>query len=326
MVDDGQTPEAAVAAPEGVFVHARALCESRQVGPGSRVWAFAHILPGARLGADCNVCDHVFIENDVVVGDRVTIKCGVQLWDGIELGDDVFIGPNATFCNDRMPRSKCYPAEYLKTRVEARASIGANATVLPGLTIGRNAMVGAGAVVTRSVPPNAVVVGNPARIVGYVDTLGQAEPGVSSGPVAPAVAGGVQLIRLPLVKDMRGDLTVGEFGRSLPFTPRRYFMVMNVPSQEVRGEHAHRECEQLLLCVRGRCQVMTDDGSVRREFTLDDPTLGLYLPPMTWGVQYKHSADALLLVFASHYYDADDYIRDYQCFLDTVAAGSGPAT
>jgi UDP-2-acetamido-3-amino-2,3-dideoxy-glucuronate N-acetyltransferase len=240
-----------VAAPEGVFVHARALCESRQVGPGSRVWAFAHILPGARLGADCNVCDHVFIENDVVVGDRVTIKCGVQLWDGIELGDDVFIGPNATFCNDRMPRSKCYPAEYLKTRVEARASIGANATVLPGLTIGRNAMVGAGAVVTRSVPPNAVVVGNPARIVGYVDTLGQAEPGVSSGPVAPAVAGGVQLIRLPLVKDMRGDLTVGEFGRSLPFTPRRYFMVMNVPSQEVRGEHAHRECEQLLLvCAR----------------------------------------------------------------------------
>ena len=279
MVDDAHTPEVA---PEGVFVHARALCESRQVGPGSRVWAFAHILPGARLGADCNVCDHVFIENDVVVGDRVTIKCGVQLWDGIELGDDVFIGPNATFCNDRMPRSKCYPAEFLKTRVEA-------------------------------------------RIVGYVDTLGHAEPGPSSGTVAPALEGGVQLIRLPLVKDMRGDLTVGEFGRSLPFTPRRYFMVMNVPSQEVRGEHAHRECEQLLLCVRGRCQVMTDDGSVRREFTLDDPTLGLYLPPMTWGVQYKHSADALLLVFASHYYDADDYIRDYQCFLDTVAAGPGPA-
>ncbi len=318
MVDD--------ALPEGVFVHAHALCESRQIGEGSRVWAFAHILPGARLGKDCNVCDHVFIENDVVIGNRVTIKCGVQLWDGIEVADDVFIGPNATFCNDRMPRSKCYPEVFLKTRIEARASIGANATVLPGLSIGRNAMVGAGAVVTRSVPPNAIVVGNPARIVGYVDTVDQG-PASAAGQGsmdAPMRAEGVQLFRLPLIKDMRGDLTVGEFERSLPFVPRRYFMVMNVPSQEVRGEHAHRECEQLLLCVRGRCQVMTDDGRVRQEFTLDDPTLGLYLPPMTWGVQYKYSADALLLVFASHYYDADDYIRDYQGFLDTVAGGSSP--
>ncbi|MCA0187931.1 MAG: WxcM-like domain-containing protein [Proteobacteria bacterium] len=304
----------------GVFIHEAALCESSQIGAGTRVWAFAHILPGARIGRDCNVCDHVFIENQVVVGDRVTIKCGVQLWDGLEVGDDVFIGPNATFCNDRMPRSKCYPAAYLATRIQAGASIGANATVLPGLTIGRNAMVGAGAVVTRSVPPNAIVVGNPARIVGYVDTVDQASATAPLSPQVPAAQGGVQLFRMPLIKDMRGDLTVGEFGRSLPFTPLRYFMVMNVPSQEVRGEHAHKACEQFLVCVRGRCQVMTDDGHLRQEFTLDDPTLGLYLPPMTWGVQYRYSPDTVLLVFASHYYDADDYIRDYQRFLDEVAS------
>ena len=304
----------------GVFIHDAALCESSQIGAGTRVWAFAHILPGARIGRDCNVCDHVFIENQVVVGDRVTIKCGVQLWDGLEVGDDVFIGPNATFCNDRMPRSKCYPETYLATRIQAGASIGANATVLPGLTIGRNAMVGAGAVVTRSVPPNAIVVGNPARIVGYVDTVDQASATAPLSPQVPAAQGGVQLFRMPLIKDMRGDLTVGEFGRSLPFTPLRYFMIMNVPSQEVRGEHAHKECEQFLVCVRGRCQVMTDDGHLRQEITLDDPTLGLYLPPMTWGVQYRYSPDTMLLVFASHYYDADDYIRDYQLFLDEVAS------
>lgn len=306
--------------PESVFLHPQALCESAQVGERSRIWAFAHVLPGARIGSDANICDHVFIENQVQLGDRVTVKCGVQLWDEISIGHDVFIGPNATFCNDRMPRSRCHPERYLPTVVEDGASIGANATILPGLRIGRQAMVGAGAVVTRSVPANAIVVGNPARIVGYVDTEADALPPSATlpGTTVPQHSGKVQLYRLPLIKDMRGDLTVGEFGRTLPFVPQRYFMVMNVPSQEVRGEHAHRECQQLLLCVQGRCQVMTDDGHRRQEFVLDDPTLGLYLPAMTWGVQYRYSADALLLVFASHPYAADDYIRDYQAFIDAV--------
>src|SRR5215510_5047166 len=101
----------------GVFIHPQALCDSTSVGKGTRVWAFAHVLPRAVIGADCNVCDHVFIENDVVIGDRVTIKSGVQLWDGLRIADDVFVGPNATFSNDRYPRSKVYPAEYLKTIV-----------------------------------------------------------------------------------------------------------------------------------------------------------------------------------------------------------------
>jgi UDP-2-acetamido-3-amino-2,3-dideoxy-glucuronate N-acetyltransferase len=150
-------------------VHERGLCESTDIGPGTRIWAFTHVLPGARIGADCNICDHVFVENDVVVGDRVTVKCGVQLWDGVRLADDVFVGPNATFTNDPFPRSRAWPERYPVTVVERGASIGANSTILPGLVIGERAMVGAGAVVTRDVPPGAVVVGNPARVVGHVD-------------------------------------------------------------------------------------------------------------------------------------------------------------
>ena len=157
-----------------VFVHEHGLCESATVGDGTRIWAFAHVLPGARIGADCNICDHVFVENDVVVGDRVTVKCGVQLWDGIRLADDVFVGPNATFTNDPFPRSKVYPASFPETTVGPGASLGANATILPGPPIGRDAMVGAGAVVTKDVPPHAIVVGNPARIVGYVDAQSRA--------------------------------------------------------------------------------------------------------------------------------------------------------
>ncbi|MFN8386468.1 MAG: acyltransferase [Anaerolineales bacterium] len=150
------------------FAHPNSIVESKQIGKATRVWAFAHVLPGAVIGEDCNICDHVFIENDVVVGNRVTVKCGVQLWDGIRLEDDVFVGPNATFTNDPFPRSKKYPTEFSKIVVQKGASIGANATILPGITIGQNSMVGAGAVVTRDVPPNSIVMGNPARIVNYV--------------------------------------------------------------------------------------------------------------------------------------------------------------
>ena len=134
------------------FIHPNALCESNQIGPGTRIWAFAHVLPKASIGADCNICDGVFVENDVVIGDRVTIKCGVQVWDGVTIEDDVFIGPNVTFTNDPFPRSKVYPEAFARTTIGAGASIGANATILPGLHIGVSAMIGAGAVVTRSVP------------------------------------------------------------------------------------------------------------------------------------------------------------------------------
>ena len=126
------------------------------------------------------------------------------------------------------------------------------------------------------------------------------------------------LIQLPLIQDPRGSLSVGEFGKSIPFEAKRYFIVFDVPSHELRGEHAHRECHQFLLCVKGSCSVITDDGSTRNEFVLDKPNIGAHLPPMTWGVQCNYSSDAVLLVFASHYYDDADYIRDYDEFIRLV--------
>lgn len=133
------------------------------LGEGTRVWQFVVVLAGARIGADCNVCAQVLIEGDVVVGDRVTLKSGVQLWDGVRLEDDVFVGPNATFTNDKVPHSRKPPPQFAQTHVKRGASIGANATILCGLTIGEHALVGAGSVVTRDVPAGEVWAGNPAR-------------------------------------------------------------------------------------------------------------------------------------------------------------------
>lgn len=305
------------------FQHPAAIVETSAVGRGTRIWAFAHVLPEAVIGSECNICDHVFIENKVSVGDRVTIKCGVQLWDGVTLEDDVFIGPNVTFTNDPFPRSKKWPEHFPTTLVRKGASIGANATVLPGLTIGSNAMVGAGAVVTRDVPPNAIVVGNPARIVGYVDTPRQPAVSHATGDQLPTFGvKGAALHRLPVIEDLRGKLSFGEIGQHLPFEPKRYFLVFDVPSQEVRGEHAHKTLHQFLVCVRGSVSVAMDDGSSRDEVTLDGPDLGLHIPPMTWGIQYKYSSDAVLLVFASDIYRADDYIRDYDEFLNLLSQGA----
>ncbi|MEC3888283.1 WxcM-like domain-containing protein [Xanthomonas campestris] len=307
------------------FVHPNALCESQAIGEGTRIWAFAHVLPGARIGKGCNICDGVFVENDVNVGDNVTIKCGVQLWDGLTLEDNVFVGPNATFTNDIRPRSKVYPDEFLRTTVEEGASIGANATILPGIHIGRNAMIGAGAVVTRSVPPNAIVVGNPAKIIGYADagTTATSRDASAAKPqtgIRTSSVKGVQLHTFNAIADMRGSLSVGEFEREIPFIPKRYFIVYDVPTEETRGEHAHLKCHQFLIAVKGSVHVVADDGHRREQFLLDKPNAGLYLPPMTWGIQYKYSDDAVLVVFASDFYDSADYIREYGSFLKQVRA------
>jgi len=154
---------------EEVFIHKLADAASEAIGRGTRVWQFVVILPGARIGAECNICAHVLIENDVVIGDRVTIKSGVQLWDGLRVGDDVFVGPNVSFTNDKFPRSKNFSSTFLQTIIENGASIGAGAVILPGLVIGRGAMVAAGAVVTKSVAPCSVVCGNPARHVRVLE-------------------------------------------------------------------------------------------------------------------------------------------------------------
>lgn len=318
--------------PRPYSLHPLSLCESNTVGPRTRIWAFAHVLPGARIGSDCNICDHVFIENDVVLGDRVTVKCGVQLWDGVRLEDDVFVGPNATFTNDPYPRSKGRPGVFAATMIRRGASLGANCTILPGVTVGISAMVGAGSVVTRDVPPFAVVVGNPARIAGYEHAdRSPRRTGRPDTPIARAAdapkdlrVAGVSLLRLTRAEDLRGSLVAGDFGADLPFVPRRFFTVFGVPSKEVRGEHAHRECTQLLVCLTGSVAVVVDDTRDREEVRLDDPGVGLLIPPMVWDIQYRYSPDAVLLVLASHEYDSDDYIRDYDQFLKEVGSLARP--
>jgi UDP-2-acetamido-3-amino-2,3-dideoxy-glucuronate N-acetyltransferase len=244
-----------------------------------------------------------------VVGDRVTVKCGVQLWDGTRLADDVFVGPNVTFTNDQFPRSKKYPETFARTVVEQGASIGGGAVILPGIRIGTGAMVGAGAVVTSDVPAHAVVVGNPATIVRYLEDQ---EPEPPLTPAKPEAEGPT------LARDMRGSLMALELESQLPFVPRRFFCVYGVPSRKVRGQHAHRVCHQYLVALAGSVICLVDDGTSRHTVRLDDPGTGLHIPPMTWGTQFDYSPDAVLAVFASHPYDSDDYVRDYQEFVSMV--------
>lgn len=151
------------------FIHPLADVQTTMIGARTKIWQFSVVLENAKIGENSNICAHTLIENDVSIGNNVTVKSGVYLWDGITLEDNVFIGPCVTFTNDKHPRSKQYPEEFLRTVVGEGASIGANATILPGIKIGKKSMIGAGAVVTKDVPENAIVVGNPAFIKGYIE-------------------------------------------------------------------------------------------------------------------------------------------------------------
>jgi len=150
------------------MIHPLTDVQSINIGEGTKVWQFCVILKNAVIGKNCNINCHVFIENDVVIGDNVTIKPGVQIWDGLRIENNVFIGPNVTFTNDLVPRSKIYPDRFETTTIENGASIGANATIIAGVRIGANALVGAGAVITKDVPPYTVWYGNPAIQKGYI--------------------------------------------------------------------------------------------------------------------------------------------------------------
>jgi UDP-2-acetamido-3-amino-2,3-dideoxy-glucuronate N-acetyltransferase len=308
------------------MIHPLSDVQSEKIGENTQVWQFCVILSGASIGSNCNICAHCFIENDVVIGNNVTIKSGVYLWDGLRIEDDVFVGPNVTFTNDKFPRSKKHQDVPLGTFLSKGSSIGAGATILPGVIIGEGALVGAGAVVTKSIPPMSVVAGNPAKIVGYVNApknnyklfKGDNSSNSEKFSFEKTSVNGVTLHHFPLVNDIRGDLVFGEFEKTVPFIAKRFFVITNVPSLQVRGEHAHFKCHQFLICTKGSCSVVFDDGENREEVTLDQPNKGVYLPPMTWGVQYKYTSDAVLLVFTSEYYDNADYIRDYDNFLALV--------
>jgi UDP-2-acetamido-3-amino-2,3-dideoxy-glucuronate N-acetyltransferase len=265
-------------------VHPTALCQSSDVGEGTRVGAFARIAESARIGMRCAIDDYVLIDAGATLGDRVAVGAGVKVWCNVVLEDDVRVASDVAFSP---------PADASEAiAVRRSATIRANATIAAGVTIGAGAVVEPGAVVMKSVPPHAIVRGSPARIVGYVDLIRRDAPLVQSAPRQPVTPTDVEGVTL---------------------------------HELLRGEHAHRRCRQFLVCLRGRCRVVVDDGHKRAEIVLDRLNLGLYLPPMVWGIQYQHSADALLLVFASDYYDPSDYIRDYGEFLEAVKANERAA-
>lgn len=240
--------------------------------------------------SDCIISAGARIETGVTLGQRVVLA-----------GDNIWIRANA--------------------RLDAACVIG------DGVTIGQGAWVRAGAVVLRSIPPNSIVEGNPAHVVGYVDRatlLQRPDPRVIDihnfshlpRPARiPLEVGASALYLMRSVVDARGSLTVGEMPTEVPFSPARYFAVFGVPSIELRGEHAHKQCQQFLICIHGSCRALLDDGERRCEVMLDRPDIGVFMPEMIWGTQYRYSADAVLLVFASRPYEADDYLRTYDDFL-----------
>jgi acetyltransferase-like isoleucine patch superfamily enzyme/dTDP-4-dehydrorhamnose 3,5-epimerase-like enzyme len=303
------------------IIHNLSNVQSIDIGSGTKIWQYCVVLSGAQIGADCNICSHVFIEDDVIIGDRVTVKCGVQLWNGLRVENDVFIGPNVTFTNDIFPRSKKKPNKFAVTKIHSGTSIGANATILPGITIGREAMIAAGSVVTRDVPSYACVKGNPARISGYINkNLSHKIHAPQSNFIDKSIKG-VDVIKLNKISDMRGDLLAVDLQKQIPFSVNRIFTVMNVPSHHIRGEHAHLKCHQLIICLQGSVTVAADNGNDRCEWVLNHPENGLHIHPMTWASQYRYTPDAVLFVFASHSYDSADYIRDYEEYLLLLKSG-----
>lgn len=242
------------------------------------------------LGSGCTVREFASLEADVALADGVTVGPGARLLGAVRVGRDARIGPNAT--------------------------------VLGGATIGRGALIEAGSVVESDVPAHAIVRGSPARIVGYVDTppmprVSEAlEPTPLDAPAGTQVPG-VVLHPLTRARDLRGTLAAIEF-QDMPFVPQRAFVVYDVPNESVRGAHAHRACGQLLVCVSGEVSSVADDGSARQEFRLTSPDVGLYIPPLIWSMQYRYSRDAVLLVLAELPYDPDDYVRDYEEFLELI--------
>lgn len=233
--------------------------------------------------------------------------------ESAEIGEGVVLGPRVILAGDGI-------VLHANARLDAACVIG------EGVTVGQGAWVRAGAVVLRSVPPNAIVEGNPSQVVGYIngaDTGQRPDPRhidihgfnhLARPARVPLNVGDSALYLMRRITDARGALTVGEVPTEVPFSPARFFAVFDVPSVELRGEHAHKRCQQFLICLHGSCRVLLDDGEQRCEVTLDRPDMGVFMPEMIWGTQYRYSHDAVLLVFASRPYEAEDYLRTYDDF------------
>lgn len=294
-------------------IHPTALCDGAAIGAGSRVEAFATVDPSAVVGQRCTIGQSASVGPGVTLGDGARVHAGARLVANVTLAEGVVIFENAVLGGDA------------PTAIGRDASIGANATIRAGAGVGQGAVIEPGAVVADPVPANAVVSGDRALIVGYV--ANDPAPGPDVPPsvdvlthVEDTRVPGVRLHPITSVTDMRGNLVAADFSE-VPFVPQRVFAVFGVSSEFIRGSHAHRRCEQFLICVTGSIRCLVDDGDARDEVSLDEAHRGLHMPAMIWGTQYKYTRDALLLVLASEPYDADDYIRDYDEFLRLAGRG-----
>ena len=301
-------------------IHPLADVQSKKIKTGTLIWQYCVIFSGAVIGKNCNICAHVLIEDDVIVGDNVTIKSGVQLWDRTRVHDNVFIGPNVTFTNDLYPRSKKASKSNGYTILEEGCSIGGNATILPGISVGKNSMIGAGAVVTQDVPDNVLVLGNPAKISKYLNDDGSFNDRNNENPPNYSLEDNIPFYEKNIfsVTDIRGTIAVLDLVNDLSFEVKRVFWVYDVPALETRGEHAHYSCYEFLICLSGQLDLILDDGKNKKTIKLNSKSRGIYIPKMIWACQTNFSKDAVLLVLASEKYKSEDYIRSYSEFLDAI--------
>ena len=272
---------------------------SAQVGPG------VNIAPDAAVGPNC------VLRGAISIGARATLGPGVCLGGAAVVAADCRIDAGVKTTED-LPGDEGAPL-VLGVGVQ----VGAGSVLRPGLEIGTGARIEPGSVVTRAVPAHAIVAGNPAVVVGFVTTepLPTFVDGSGEDVIRSRAVAGVSFHRFPMVREPRGSLIFSEFGMEVPFVPKRYFMVHDVPPHNLRGTHARETCGELLVCVAGSINAVVDDGLAREEYVLDQPHLGLYIPPLVWATQYKHTPNAILMVFATHHYDAGDYIVDYEGFV-----------
>ena len=283
-----------------------------RIHPSTTMGAEVEVASDAEVGPNC------YLDGRISIGSRTKLISSVSLTGAARLGEACVIEPNVTMTNASAAATDPDAILILGDGVH----VGAGSVLARGVIIGVAARISAGTIVTRNVPAYAIVSGNPAAITGYVSpttpdaplSIKRIDDAMEPGRY-PCNVAGVSIFKYKRIRDLRGDLSVGEFGRNVPFEAKRFFLVYDVPSAETRGEHAHRVCEQFLICVSGYVAVVVDDGLQREEVELNAPNIGLYIPPKVWGVQYKYSPNAVLLVFASHYYDESDYIRDYDDFI-----------
>ena len=286
--------------------------KSTNIHPSSRVDETVKVDLEAQIGPNC------YLHGCITVEAGAVLKGGITLIGDIIVGHHSIIEPGVCIASP-MPGNL---QESTHVQLGHHVHIGAGTVLVSGVSIGHNAWVEPGTLVARNIPAHAIVGGNPATIRGYMDdptchgyVASELVPRSDKIGTHASLVQGVTVHHFARIRDLRGDLSIGEFERNVPFLPKRYFIVYDVPSTETRGEHAHKQCHQFLVCVAGSVSVVVDDGTRREEVLLDRPSIGLYIPAGIWGIQYKYSSNGTLLVFASEYYDASDYIRNYDEFL-----------